>query len=81
MTVISKNVYISKLDKIVDKYNNAYHGTIKKAASVQLSRFFECGIEHNGKDPKFKVGDHMRISKYKNIFAAYQIGLREFLQS
>ena len=25
--------------------------------------------EVNDKDPKFKVGDHVRISKYKNIFA------------
>ena len=29
MTSISKNVYIDKLDDIVDKYNNTYHSTIK----------------------------------------------------
>ena len=39
-------------------------------------------IEVNDKDPKFKVGDHDRISKYKNIFAKgyiHQIGLKKFL--
>ena len=51
MTSISKNVYIDKLDDIVDEYNNTYH------------------TEIDNKDPKFKVGDHVRISKYKNIFA------------
>ena len=29
MTAISKNVYIDKLDHIVDEYNNTYHKTIK----------------------------------------------------
>ena len=29
MTSISQNVYIDKLDDIVNKYNNTYHGTIK----------------------------------------------------
>ena len=63
MTSVSKNVYIDKLDNIVDEYNNTYHTTIKmKPIDVKDK-------ENNNKDPKFKVGDHVRISKYKNIFA------------
>ena len=70
MTSISKNVYIDKLDDIVDEYNNTYHRTIKmKPTDVQDNTYIDFGKEVNGKDPKFKVGDHVRISKYKNIFA------------
>ena len=57
MTAISKNIYVDVLDNIVNKYNNTVHRTIK------------CNEESNKKDPKFKIGDHVRISKYKNIFA------------
>ena len=52
MTSISKNVYVNKLDDIVNEYNNTYKDK-----------------EINNKDPKFKIGDRVRISKYKNIFA------------
>ena len=70
MIVISKNVYFNVLNDIVDKYNNTYHKTIKmKAINVKSNSFAECNEESNEKDPKFKVGDHVRISKYKNIFA------------
>ena len=70
MTSISKNVYIDKLDDIVDKYNNTYHTTIKmKPIDVKDNRYINAYKEINNKDPKFKVGDHVRISKYKNIFA------------
>ena len=70
MTTISKNVYFNVLDDIVDEYNNAYHKTIKmKPIDVKSDSFAEYNEESNGKDPKFKVGDHVRISKYKNIFA------------
>ena len=69
MTSISKNVYIDKLD-IVDEYNNTYHTTIKmKPADVKDNKYTNADKEINNKDPKFKVGDHVRISKYKNIFA------------
>ena len=68
MTSISKNVYIDKLDDIVNEYNNSYHRTIKiKPADVNT--YIDFGKEVNDKDPKFKVGDYVRISKYKNIFA------------
>ena len=70
MTSISKNVYIDKLDDIVDKYNNTYHTTIKmKPADVKDNTYINADKEINNKDPKFKVGDCVRISKYKNIFA------------
>ena len=69
-TSISKNVYIDKLDDIVDEYNNTYHTTIKmKPANVKDNTYINADKEFNNKDPKFKVGDHVRISKYKNIFA------------
>ena len=69
MTSISKNVYIDKLDDLVKKYNNAYHSTIKlKPVDVKLSTCFGFN-KKNKKDSEFKVGDHVRKSKYKNIFA------------
>ena len=70
MTSISKNVYIDKLDDIVNEYNNTYHRTIKmKPVDVKDNTYIDSNKEVNDKDPKFKVGDHVRISKYKNIFA------------
>ena len=70
MTSISKNMYIDKLDDIVDEYNSTYHTTIKmKPIDVKDNTYINTSKEINNKDPKFKVGDHVRISKYKNIFA------------
>ena len=70
MTAVSKNVYIDKLDDIVNEYNNTYHRTIKmKPTEVKDNTYIDSIKEVNDKDPKFKVGDHVRISKYKNIFA------------
>ena len=70
MTLISKNVYIDKLDDTVNKYNDTYHRTIKmKPDDVQPSAYIDSNKEINDKDPKFKIGDIVRISKYKNIFA------------
>ena len=70
MTSVSKNVYIDKLDDIVNKYNNTYHRTIKmKPIDIKDDTYINIGKEVNDKDPKFKVGDLVRISKYKNIFA------------
>ena len=66
---ISKNVYIGQLDDIVNKYNNANHKTIKmKPANLKSTTYFNSSKEINDKDPKFKIGDIVRISKYKNIF-------------
>ena len=70
MTSVSKNVYIDKLNAIVNKYNNTYHTTIKmKPIDVKDSTYINTNKEINYKDPKFKVDDYVRISKYKNIFA------------
>ena len=70
MTTISKNVYFDVLDDVVNKYNNTVHRTIKmKPIDVTDDSFAEYNEESNKKDHKFKVGDHVRISKYKNIFA------------
>ena len=70
MTSVSKNVYIDKLDDIVDEYNNTYHTTIKmKPIDVKDNTYINTDKEINNKDPKSKVGDRVRISKYKNIFA------------
>ena len=70
MTVISKNIYFDMLDDIVNKYNNVVHGAIKRKAIEFISdSYAEYNENSNKKDPKFKVGDHVRILKYKNIFA------------
>ena len=70
MTLVLKNVYIDKLDDIIGEYNNTYHRTIKmKPVNVKDNAYIDFKKEVNDKDPKFKVGDHVRISKYKNIFA------------
>ena len=70
MTSISKNMYVNKLDDIVNEYNNTYHRTIKmKPVYVKGNTYIDSSKEVNDKDPKLKVGDHVRISKYKNIFA------------
>ena len=70
MTSVSKNVYIDKLDDIVGEYNNTYHRTITiKPVDVEDNTYINFNNEVNDKDPKFKVGNHVRISKYKIIFA------------
>ena len=70
MTSIPKDKYINKLDDIVNEYNNTYHRTIKmKPVDVKDNTYINSMELHSIKDPKFKVGDHVRISKYKSIFA------------
>ena len=70
MIAISRNVYIDKLDDIVNEYNNTYHRTIKmKPVDVKDNKYIDFKKEVNDKDRKFKVDDYVRISKYKNIFA------------
>ena len=69
MTSISKHVYIDKLNDIVHKYNNTYHRTIKvKPVDVKSNTYIESSKEINNKDPKFEIGDTVRILDYKNIF-------------
>ena len=70
MTTISKNVYFDVLEDIVNKYNNTVYRIIKmKPINVTDDSFAEYNEDSNKRNPKFKVGDHVRISKYKNIFA------------
>ena len=75
MTSMSKNVYIDTLDDIVGEYNNTYHRTIKmKPIDVKDNTYVDSMELHskkevNDKDPRFKIGDHGRTFKYKNIFA------------
>ena len=70
MTTISKNVYIDVLNDIVNKYNNTVHRTIEiKPFDVTNDSHVEYNEDSNKKGPKFKVNDHVRISKYKNVFA------------
>ena len=69
MTAISKNVYFDVLDDNVNKYNNTVHKTIRmKPIDITDDSYAEYNEDFNKKDPKFKDGDHIRISKYKNIF-------------
>ena len=72
MTAVSKNVYFDVLDDIVDKYNNRVHRTIKMkpidVISVSYAEYIE---DFNITNPKFKVSDHVRASKYKNIFSKW----------
>ena len=70
MTSISKNVYIDKLDELVNKYRIICHRTIKmKRVDVNSSISIDFNKENNMEDPNFKVGENVRISKYKSIFA------------
>ena len=70
MTAISANIYFDALDDIVNKYNNTVHRTTKmKPIDVTSDAYAEYNEDLNKKDPKFKVGDHVRISKHKTIFA------------
>ena len=70
MTSISKNVHIDKLVDIVNNYNSIYHKTIKmKPVDVKSNTYIKSSKEINDKDPKIKIDDVVRISKYKNIFA------------
>ena len=69
MTSISKNVYINKLDDIVNEYNNTYHTIIKMTPiDVKDNTYINTSKKINNKDPKFKAGDRVRILKYKNVF-------------
>ena len=55
---------------IVNKYNDTYHGTIKmKPVNTKSNTHIDSSNEINDKDSKFKIGDIVSISKYKNIFA------------
>ena len=70
MTATGKNVYYDVLDDIVNEYNNTKHSTIKIKPIDVGNNYKRVYIdEHNEKHSRFKVGDRVRISKFKNIFA------------
>ena len=82
MTSISKNAYINKLDDIVNKYNNTYHNIIKmKPVDIKSNTYIDSNKDIDDKNHKFKIGDIVRIWKFKNIFAkGYTlIGLKKSL--
>ena len=70
MTATGKNVCYDVLDDIVNGYNNTKHNTIKmKPKDVKYDNKRLYIDEYNKKDSRFNVGDRLRISKFKNIFA------------
>ena len=71
MTSISKNACTGKLDDIVNEYNNTYPRTIKMKPInlIKVNTYIDFGEENNDKDLKFQVGNYVRISKYKKLFA------------
>ena len=69
MTATGKNVYYDVLDDVVNEYNNTKHNTIKmKPKDVGDNKRVYID-EHIEKDSRCKIGDSVRISKFKNIFA------------
>ena len=69
MMSISVKVYIDNLADVVNEYNNTYRMVKMKTVDVKANTYIDFAIENNSKDRKFEVGDHVRILKYKNIFA------------
>ena len=67
-----KNVYfdVDVLEDFANKYNNTVHRSIEmKPIDVTSDSYTEYNEDSHVTKPKFKVGDCVRISKYKNIFA------------
>ena len=66
-TVLWKNIYFDVLNDIVDKYSNTYDETFKmKLIDVKYNSYAKYNVNSNDKDPIFKIGDYVRMSKYKN---------------
>ena len=81
-TLVSKNVYIDKLDDIFNKYKNTHHNEIKmKSTDVKSITYIDSSKEINDNNLKFKIADNVRILKYKSPFAnaTLQIGRKSFL--
>ena len=82
MTAVSKNVYFDVLDDLVDKYINTYHRIIKmKPIDVESDSYAEYNLNSNEKDPKFKIGDHIRIQSIKTFLLKDMLlfGRKKFL--
>ena len=81
MIAVSNTVYFDVLDDIADNYNNTFHRIIgMKSKDVKSDSYAKYNVDSNEKDSKFKVGDHVGIPKYKNIFVKdiVEIGLKKF---
>ena len=64
MTSVSKNVYIYNLADVVNKN----HSPIKmKPFDIKSSKYIDFNKENDKEEPKLEVGDHVRISKHKNV--------------
>ena len=69
MTANNSKSYLGSLNQLVDECNNTYHHSLgRKSIHVNYSGLIE-EIEPSNKTPKFKVGETVRITKYKNIFS------------
>ena len=82
MASVSESLYIDKLDDIINEYNNTYHKTTKmNPIDVKANAYIDSIKKDDGKHPQFQVGNHVRISKYKNILLkdTFQIRLKKFL--
>ena len=84
MTSVSKNVYIDKLNDIVDKHNKTYHSTINvhQAVDVKPSTYIDSSKKLIDENPKLKIGDNAIISKYRKCFwkkVSLQIGVKKLL--
>ena len=82
MNSVSQNVYIDKVDHIDNRYNNTYHSTINmKPVDVKLNAYIASSKEINNTNPKFKISDTVRTSKYKIFLqkVTLQIGQKKFL--
>ena len=56
MALVSKKVYIDKLEDIVNKYSNTYHSTIKmEPVNIKANTYLDSSKEINNKDPKFNI--------------------------
>ena len=68
ITLLLKNMYINKLDDIVDGYNNTYSRSIKmKPDDIKSSTNISFVVGNNEKGPKLKVSDCVGISKYISL--------------
>ena len=82
MTAVSKNVFVDVLDDIVDNYNNTFHRIIgMKPIDIKSDSYAECNVDSNEKDPKFKLGDHVKFWNTKSFLLKdiLQICLKKFL--
>ena len=71
MTSTLINASIHKLDHIANKYNNICHRRNEmKLTDIRSNTYIDWNAKNNDKDPKYKVAEHKRISKHKNIYSS-----------